>query len=689
MLRKGAWAAGVRPTFAREVLSALSAAGAVGLMAGLGAAAVAARMNPSLRDAQDATRFLLASAGVYVLLFLPLGLFGLLCVRWVGFRPRPKAPPHEPRPDDATETPKEANGSREPQQKSRFPFSTHAAVMLTGAGAYAVAVLVGARVAQLSEDDVVMLGVAAGVVLLAIALAAYVVTRKLFQGLIGTRRWLIPILLVFSCGLFLLLGIGGGEAEESHHVVEPTVLGGPSEAPAPRDPVLAALPVPKQRRVVLLALDGADWEHIDALIAVGELPSFRRLLARGVRTSLRGERPAWSPVAWTTAATGVQPDVHGVCDVTEVVFPGLARGLQRVYARRGEPPMLPPAVGLRPLVDRALDRLLQAGLVEERLVSSDQRRSKAIWNILAERGLPVAVVRWPASRPAEALYGWVIANDDPWTGDLRLREARGAATSTAGLFSPAELREELADLLASSRTVAGLGAGGSDPLPRPSRSDAKGDQGPSGAPPQLPIFEHLSEQERALLEREPQLRMEAREVLAADAFGARAALRLWRERRPWFLALCLRGLDVLGHRLERVPGAIDGTYRWMDQALGAWLEAAGDEATVVVVSAYGGAQAGGEHAPRGILVLSGANVRAGVEFAEAPSIYDLAPTLLALYGLPPSREMTGRVLVEALDIETPPGENMRPQSYGRYSARIEPEPEPAVSETATAPQAGG
>jgi hypothetical protein len=323
---------------------------------------------------------------------------------------------------------------------------------------------------------------------------------------------------------------------------------------------------------------------------------------------------------------------------------------------------------LRPLAVGLLDRLLEAQLVEERLVSSEQRRSKAVWNILSERGLPVAVVRWPASRPAESLYGWVVAEDERGADQLRRPGQGSAPPDEAGLFSPEELRDELDDLLQSRSSGEGLGPGGNLPLPRPSRA-GEGAGGPPPGPPPLPIFEKLSADGLAVLEREPDLRVEARSVLAADAFGSRAALRLWRERRPQFLALCLRSLDHLGHRLARVPGAVEGTYRWMDEALGAWLEAVGDDATLVVVSAHGQPLASGAHGREGILVLSGAGVRPGVEFADAPSLYDVAPTLLALYGLPPAREMPGRALLEALEVSARPPASLRPGTYGSYSVR--------------------
>lgn len=60
-----------------------------------------------------------------------------------------------------------------------------------------------------------------------------------------------------------------------------------------------------------------------------------------------------------------------------------------------------------------------------------------------------------------------------------------------------------------------------------------------------------------------------------------------------------------------------------------------------------------ESAPPGVLLMLGPGVKRGVRF-EGASIYDVAPTLLALLGLPAARDMAGHPLAAALDFEPPP-----------------------------------
>src|SRR6185295_4726239 len=98
--------------------------------------------------------------------------------------------------------------------------------------------------------------------------------------------------------------------------------------------------------------------------------------------------------------------------------------------------------------------------------------------------------------------------------------------------------------------------------------------------------------------------------------------------------------------------------------LGRLLEGKGKDWTIVVLSDRGFATdaarplttdsriglgpAADWHRKFGMLVLSGAHVKAGAKIDET-SVFDIAPTLLALYGQPVPRSWPGRVLGDAFD----------------------------------------
>ncbi|MBN2798918.1 MAG: alkaline phosphatase family protein [Deltaproteobacteria bacterium] len=64
--------------------------------------------------------------------------------------------------------------------------------------------------------------------------------------------------------------------------------------------------------LVVVGLDGATWDRIDPMIAAGELPHLAMLREQGATGTMLAHEPMFSPLLWTTLATGVPPEVHGV-----------------------------------------------------------------------------------------------------------------------------------------------------------------------------------------------------------------------------------------------------------------------------------------------------------------------------------------------------------------------------------------
>ena len=102
---------------------------------------------------------------------------------------------------------------------------------------------------------------------------------------------------------------------------------------------------------ILFGVDGADWEVVEWMWEQDRLPHLKRLADRGVAAPLETFHHA-SPVIWTSVATGVMPDVHGI---TEFVVPTI----------KGDQP-----------------------------VSSTLRRVPALWNMVTATGGRVAVLGW-------------------------------------------------------------------------------------------------------------------------------------------------------------------------------------------------------------------------------------------------------------------------------------------------------
>jgi predicted AlkP superfamily phosphohydrolase/phosphomutase len=129
--------------------------------------------------------------------------------------------------------------------------------------------------------------------------------------------------------------------------------------------------------LLVIGIDGGEWKVIHRLWDEGKLPNLKRIAGRGVATTLHTAYNS-SPVIWTTIATGVTPEVHGITDFV-------------VATPRGDVP-----------------------------VSSVLRKVPALWNMLTRAGQRVAVLGWWASWPAEKVNG-VVVSDRALLEDLDAR----------------------------------------------------------------------------------------------------------------------------------------------------------------------------------------------------------------------------------------------------------------------------
>src|SRR4051812_22969979 len=81
----------------------------------------------------------------------------------------------------------------------------------------------------------------------------------------------------------------------------------------PAPPASASAPPPSPP-VVLIGIDAADWLAIDPLVQRALLPSFARFKKSGRTGVMLSTPPLVSPIVWTTIATGMPPEKHGVLD---------------------------------------------------------------------------------------------------------------------------------------------------------------------------------------------------------------------------------------------------------------------------------------------------------------------------------------------------------------------------------------
>jgi tetratricopeptide (TPR) repeat protein len=364
-------------------------------------------------------------------------------------------------------------------------------------------------------------------------------------------------------------------------------------------------------RVLVIGLDGADWERIDPLVEQGRLPHLADLASRGATARLRGGRPRLAPPAWTTLATARPPDQHHVLGGFEVDEAGR----------------------IAPIAGRA-------------------RAVKALWNLADDGGLTSAVVGWPATWPAEEIGGAMVA--DRWAPAAL---ATPPLPAEAGTVSPPDLARAIEATRVDPRWMSA--AQMRRFLPHSGEiSDPAGGAGFGvGVNADLDLrLRNIVASTRSLEEAaELLLRGLAPDLLMVEFAGLAEVGRLFARHefppRP--------GTDPDEARVY--GGIVDDFLRYQDEVVGRLVEAAGEETAVVIVSPHGIMRGVDRplHPPAdqewiedpwrtdtGLLVLAGGPFLA-VRLAEV-RLADVTPTILAVLGLPVAEDFEGVPIRAAL-----------------------------------------
>jgi len=381
-------------------------------------------------------------------------------------------------------------------------------------------------------------------------------------------------------------------------------------------------PIPGTRALVI-GLDGADWNVIDPLLAQGKLPNLARLIASGVRARLRTIDPILSPVVWTTAATGFLPPEHGILDflVTDT--------------RTGQ--KLP--------------------------VTSRQRKVKAIWNLLGEAGVPVGIIGYWATWPAEPVDGYIVTDRVAYQ---LMGQSRASDDDPRGKTFPPDLYRRIRPLVIPPETI--------------------------GDSELTPFIRVSPEKQESWSARSENRVDEFRTVLASSRTYEGIALALASGGFQPLEIIYFEGIDTTSHLFmpfrpprrpqiteadfSRFSKAVDAFYVHQDEVIGRLLEAARPDTNILVLSDHGFrsdadrpvresrigyATAALWHRRFGILIASGPAFKKGTSVLEV-SVVDVAPTLLALFGLPVGEDMQGRPAVDL----------MRPEFLAEHPIRFRP-----------------
>jgi predicted AlkP superfamily phosphohydrolase/phosphomutase len=391
-------------------------------------------------------------------------------------------------------------------------------------------------------------------------------------------------------------------------------------------------------RVLFIGADGLEWNVLRPLLRAGKCPNLRALMERGAFGHLSTLVPTLSPILWTSIATGKMPEEHGIHGFT----------------------------------DQDLKQYTSA-----------QRKGRAVWNIASENHLSSDVFGWWITWPAEEIRGMMVSG----SSSSALVDANWKPSLLPGLdhqvFPPDRADEvmAIAEEAGSQASVQKLAA----------RIFAV-DPADLGA-----VEKDLVQQTLWSIQADATFCEVAKRMMRAHPadlsmiyFGGTdvVAHRFWRYYEPQLFAWpgaqdaedawkkMSPGAPPLAEILAKPAGAralanaIPNYYEWLDEMIGELVAAAGSDAAVIVASDHGFHASStaapnpkfitGHHqdGPPGVIIAAGPGIarQGGAQEFIADSatkaqgnILDLAPTVLALLGIPSSRALPERADATLLD----------------------------------------
>lgn len=354
-----------------------------------------------------------------------------------------------------------------------------------------------------------------------------------------------------------------------------------------------------KKKTLLLGWDGADWKVINPLIDQGLMPNMKKLIENGTISNLATLDPMYSPMLWSSIATGKRPYKHGVLGFMEPT---------------------PDGKSVRP-------------------VMSVSRKSKAIWNIYTQKGLKNHVVGWWPSHPAEHINGVMISNffqnhvgkkNEPWP------MAKGTVHPETEANHFAQFRVHPGELTANHIGMF---------VPDIASIDQKRDRRLFSV---AKVTAHASSLHAAFTNiiRTKEWDFAALYLDAIDHYS-HGFMKYHPPRRP----------HIPKEDYDLYKDVIVSGYRFHDMLLGRIMDLIDKDTTLMLISDHGfqpdhlrprdipnePAGPAYEHNPLGIMAVMGPNIKKD-HITYGASILDVTPTLLTVAGMPVGSDMDGKIV---------------------------------------------
>ena len=384
--------------------------------------------------------------------------------------------------------------------------------------------------------------------------------------------------------------------------------------------LLTCAAVKKEKvRVVILGFDGANWPTIDPLIAAGKLPFLKQLKETSAWADFKTDKPTKSSVVWTSIATGKTMKKHGILDFTYLKEHNL------------EVPF-----------------------------SNSEKREPSLWQMLDRFGMRSVVINWFVTYPPDQFNGVMVSD--------RFRQI---------MIKKPQFANDYVDTVTPAMDFYRL------------KKVIRRDYGRTieriGMPDFIELFKKINPGKDV---RKSFTLQNSRTFVMQDALIEDVTDALFKSKQADLYLTYFRLPDIVQHLvlrlfddeyikstfpegetwnmsaekqrevIGRISQELEPVYRYMDRLLQKYLsDPKFKDAYFFIMSDHGFSLYPGGYnhydlpkdmdAPPGILLVKGPSVKPGKINA---CIYDIAPTILYLFGLPVDKNMDGRPLQDVFKL---------------------------------------
>ena len=364
--------------------------------------------------------------------------------------------------------------------------------------------------------------------------------------------------------------------------------------------------------VIVLGVNGAEWDILRPLLVRGEMPNLARVIERGASGKMRTISAPNCPKIYSIFETSTPPEENGITGF----------------------------------------------IVHGTTASTSMLRTEPLWSLLSDSGVTVGMANVPATFPVKPVNGYMISGmltrgkncEDGLLCSPKLSEVQGGDAVYPPTMVP-ELESKVGDFLIDCARM-------------PSAKDLFGHE-------VAVVYEWLAQVSKT---REQQRKLF--DYLLTNHPTDFTFLAQSCEDRVGHWLYPIQPYNVAYNpKLHTIQvNAFPDQYRSLDKVLGTILKHVDENTSLFIISDHGikplrekeSHDAHKEHAGTtpviakhdfedgdevpGVFVAVGPGIKKGVRIAGLPmSVFDIAPTILHLYGIPVPKQMKGRVLTEIFD----------------------------------------